>query len=266
MKPVALGGGLLEGRNISKVAYLDEAGMSSKEHEPYWVVAGVVVDLDKQWSDLNSELYVARAMLPDDMRDNFIFHAKELFNGGKHFPRKEWPMERRLPIINRLLGIPAKYGLPICWGMVEKAKFPVEPLLRQPTPMELTVGGYAMAFTHAAIQLEMWMREHASTEVAQITAEDRDSVRTAVRETIVALRQPGWATRQGINEVYFPFKKIIDAPSFQLKTEASLLQIADMCAYVISRWARGLPHGQEHFDKIKGNLITLGDNATRAAE
>lgn len=81
----------------------------------------------------------------------------------------------------------------------------------------------------------------------------------------MAYRQPDWALRNRINEAYFPFRKIIDAPSFQLKTEASLLQIADMCAYVVSRQARGLQHAEDHFAKIEDNLIILKKDGIEAA-
>lgn len=171
---------LLRGRNIAKVAYLDEAGMSSAEQEPYWVVAGVIVDLDRQWALLDAELDHIRQLLPEEKRDGFVFHAKELFNGGKHLPRSEWPIERKLPIIDRLLSIPGKFELPICWGLVDKGEFQAQ-LPREPTAKELMVAGYAVAFTHAAIQLELWMRERSPDEVAQITAEDRDLVRSSVR-------------------------------------------------------------------------------------
>jgi hypothetical protein len=62
-------------------------------------VAGVIIDADKQLVALERHLdkIVARH-IPDTHRDNFVFHATHLFNGGgKVFTRNnpEWSLEKR---------------------------------------------------------------------------------------------------------------------------------------------------------------------------
>src|SRR5262245_55700274 len=91
------------------------------------------------------------------------------------------------------------------------------------------------------------MRVQESTEVADIVAEDRDSVRVAVREAQAEYRHRDAKKRLELDEPYFPFTTTIDAPTFQFKTEASLLQIADMCAYTIRRRLQDLPYAEEIF-------------------
>jgi Protein of unknown function (DUF3800) len=240
-------------REIVRRAYVDEAGMSA--NEPFMVVAGVIVDPDKQWRAIHDELDDIRSMLPENIRQDFVFHAKELYNGGKNLPRHEWPLERKLPMINRLLEIPRKFSLPICLGYVEKSKFPLTPLERTPSAQELLVGAYAVCFAQASIRVEMWMRQNAPDEVADIVAEDLDLVRAAVKEAQTEYRHKDAKKRLGVDERYFPFTTIIDAPTFQIKTEASLLQVADMCAYTIRRFLGDLPHSRENFRPLKDNLI-----------
>src|SRR5438874_380349 len=46
--PRCFGGGKLEGDRIVRLVFLDEAGTSNPEHEPYLVVAAVIVDADKK--------------------------------------------------------------------------------------------------------------------------------------------------------------------------------------------------------------------------
>ena len=202
-------------------------------------------------------------MLPVEKRDGFIFHAKELFNGGAQLPRDEWPIERKLPLIERVLAIPAKFGLPICYGCIEKQGFPhTDPeIAKKYSYAELSKFGYATVFAHASVQTEVYMRQYADNEVAQIVAEDKTVVRELVRYMQSVYRDKNKMDQlEGIDEAYFPFTKIIDAPSFQLKTEASLLQVADMCAYAFNRFMRNLPYGVEHFSKIRGQMLLFGDH------
>jgi hypothetical protein len=237
-----------------RIAYLDEAGMSSDE--PQWIVAGVIIHGDSHYVALHDELDDIRQMLPEDIRDGFVFHAKELFNGGKTLKREDWPIERKLPIINRLLEIPAKFSLPIAWGCVPKNTYDAEISNGGVSDTDLMIAGYTTAFAQSAIGIEMWMRGNAANEIVQIVAEDIDRVKEPVKEFQALSRKKNAKEIFDADERYFPFRKIIDTPSYQKKTEASLLQIADMCAFTISRWVKKAPYGMQNFDKIRGQLIT----------
>src|SRR6266849_3413019 len=92
--PMGLGGGPLLGDNLVRMIYLDESGISATE--PYVVVAGVIIHADKQWKGLEKYLLdMVDELIPPAMRDNFYFHATELFSGGKRFDRNSWPKEKR---------------------------------------------------------------------------------------------------------------------------------------------------------------------------
>ena len=48
-----------------RLAYLDETGDSNLDHEPYLVVAGVILDGDQDWQPLKRHLEsIARRYLP----------------------------------------------------------------------------------------------------------------------------------------------------------------------------------------------------------
>jgi hypothetical protein len=79
---LAFGGGPLHGHKLVRIAYLDEAGISDKE--PFAVVAAVIIDGDRHWRALHDALSgLADLCAPPEKRNGFIFHATELFGGGK---------------------------------------------------------------------------------------------------------------------------------------------------------------------------------------
>jgi hypothetical protein len=131
--PRAFGGGQLQGDRLVRLVYVDEAGITNRRHEPFLIVAGVIVDADMKLVAIERHLTrLVDRHIPEQHRDGFVFHAMELFNGGgKVFvrpepgdPNPEWPLERRLAIADDLAAIPRKFDLPLAFGIVERAKWP----------------------------------------------------------------------------------------------------------------------------------------------
>src|SRR5436190_43243 len=122
-RPLGLFGGRLCGDRLVYLAYIDEAGISNPQHEPFLVVAGVIVHADKKQLAVSRHLdRLVRRFIPPDKQDGFVFHATEIFGGvGKLFNREDWPLPKRLEIADALAAIPASFGLPIVYGAVERA-------------------------------------------------------------------------------------------------------------------------------------------------
>jgi hypothetical protein len=73
-----------------RLVYMDEAGISKAAEEPFTVVAGVVVHADHQLNCVESALErILIRHIPERVRDGFVFHATELFNGGKTLRREK---------------------------------------------------------------------------------------------------------------------------------------------------------------------------------
>jgi hypothetical protein len=97
-----------QGSKIVRLVYLDEAGISSKEDEPFLTVAGIIVDADSKLNSIENHLErLVMRHIPAQHREGFVFHATELFNGGGKVFRREkpdfigphqWPLVRRLAI------------------------------------------------------------------------------------------------------------------------------------------------------------------------
>ena len=116
---IALGGAPLIGNRIVRMIYLDAAGLSNPVQEPYVVMAGVIVNADKQWKALSQYLSdMADEIAPPEHREGFAFHATELFSGGKMFPREKYEREWRWRVLDELCLIPKHFDLPIVWGYI----------------------------------------------------------------------------------------------------------------------------------------------------
>src|ERR1700722_7908440 len=91
----AFGGGLASRQKIVRLVYLDEAGVSNPAQEPVLVVAGVIVNPDRQWKELEAYFRdLAHTLFPDDDPYRFVFHAKDIFHGSGPFNRSRWPTQR----------------------------------------------------------------------------------------------------------------------------------------------------------------------------
>ncbi len=127
--PLALGGAPLVGERIVRIVYFDASGMANIEHEPFNVVAGVIVNPDKQWKGINQYLTdLADEYVGRPRRFDFYFHATELFHGTKNFPRAKYDKDTRFQILDKLVEIPKLFNSPIVWD-IQTAVF-LRPMVR----------------------------------------------------------------------------------------------------------------------------------------
>ena len=254
--PCALGGGPLEGNRLVRFAYIDEAGISDKRHEPVLVVAGVLVHADTQWKTLEACLAkIANDDHPKRLPPGFVLHATELFSGGKVLPRESWPKEIRWQILDKLARVPASHDLPIAYGLINKSNFPAFKLDHEPTKEELAVGSHAIAFTACCIAVERIMKTHFPDEVVVLVAEDNHQMRRVIKDMHAMYRDREKMKEYGFGDVDgLPFNHIVDTVHFAGKTESSLLQIADTCAFAIKRKLMKCPEANRFFDPIRGQL------------
>lgn len=259
--PRAFGGGQLSGDRLMRFVYLDEAGISDRE--PVTVVAGVVIDGDRQFRLLESYLHgLVEAYVPEDRRAGFAFHAKELANGGKTFVRGVYDEGSRLQALRKLAGIPRRFLLPIVIGWYRKTAIPGKEKL---TPEKRANMSQALAYMQCAIAADAFMKQYAKIdEVAICVAENNDSARLAVRHAhnfLNATRPPELAFLNGGERL----SRIVDTVHFAAKSEAVLLQIADVVAYVVARYINGAKGADLLIDIMTGGLGLPRDNFAAGA-
>lgn len=231
-----------------RLVYVDEAGISSPEQEPFMIVAAVIVSADRDLVAVERHLdRVVERWIPEHLRHDFVFHAHELFNGtkkgsGKAFERDhpDWPLQKRLQIADDLAAIPKKFRLPIPFAFSERAKFPATPEAKANyetlDTAKRIAAEHMTTFMACALMVEHWMRTHASNEVCLMVVEDNDQSRQYIRQAQSFHQKRGVLDflDEGARK-HFPLRKIKEDPLFQKKRKSSVLQLADFCAYVFKK-------------------------------
>jgi hypothetical protein len=223
------------GNNLVRLLYLDEAGISKRDEEPYLVVAGMIVHGDRDWKPLQARIDVlVREYIPEEDREDFVFHATELFSGGKYFTREKWPREKRWEILRKLVSIPHAMHLPVISGWVDRS----ESIFEDSDAPDVLA--HTMAFCQCLISAERWMRYFCENDVAMVIAEDTQSVKPSLKGALRTLRDPKRLVELQLDDVpNLPLQKIVDTVHFAGKRESGPLQIADACAFVLKRHLMG---------------------------
>lgn len=241
-----------------RLVYLDESGISVKE--PFTVVAGVVIDADKQWKlvaeYLNSLLL---KYVPAEHQSGFVFHAKELFHGSKVFDPERYPPERRREVLRKLVEIPSKFRLPTVYGYSDKIPLQNWHTMYPKQPYKMRAIHHAVTYSFCVIAVEAYMRQHARPEeIATLVAENNDNARSAVKEMHHILRgrnlyELNTDYLYEIGKRYLPVSKIVDCVHFAAKDEAVLLQLADACAFTYRLYLEKKPNASDLFCALSRN-------------
>jgi hypothetical protein len=249
-----------------RLVYLDEAGISNPSQEPFVVVAGVIIDADRQFKAIESHIDgLARKYLPEAMQGRVPFHAMELWHGTKNFDRQNWPLEKRLEILTALADVPRQFDIPICWGSTDRKTVP-ELISGSASSVLIEQISHGHAFFKFVVQVETVMRAVANQEVAMLIAEDRSLVRKMLKVAHSILRgraDPAFQAflpemldgDSGIFKFVLPLERIVETVHFADKRESSLLQIADLCAFVIKRNIMKATHSEQLFSAIQNQII-----------
>jgi hypothetical protein len=244
--------GPLSGYDVVRLVYFDESGISNARDEPHVIVAGIIIEADKQYLALEAHLaQLAEDWVPSDKAAEFVaFHAVELFNGGKIFRRPEWIIDKTLPIIRRLLKTPVRFDLPIIYGLCNReGRVRDAPGLKN-TKADHLEAAYQWAFLLALIRTNEWMRKNARPEeLAMVIVEDNDQMRTALKRVQFWLQYPDRVIPELARHI--PLEKIIESILFAKKDESSILQVAEICAYAMKRAAAN----KSHADWLLGTLV-----------
>jgi len=272
-----LGGAPLRGNKIVRLIYLDEAGISNPAHEPFLVVAGVIVDADRKWKELETYFRnLATDILTDVGLDpyRFVFHAKDIWHGSRVFDRRKWPLKTRLKLLTQLSQVPRLFDLPIIAGAVNRKSASDQLLKMNPEIPARTIRGsiHSQAFLIAIQCTELWMEKNTKDEVAMLIAEDNPEIKAFIQRF-----HEGYTNPELDNEDAFKSNYIVDAVHFAKKQNSLLLQIADHCSFFIKRklmkdahvepFYRAIaPQINWNFRETKGYAITVHPSEITATD
>lgn len=243
---------------IVRHGYFDESGIGG---EAYTVEAGFLIHVDKQYRNLQKYILdMADDLVGKDRPMDFVFHGKELWSGGKFFPREEWGREKRWEILGHLADIPEKYNLPIIYATVERDQFPATQPETNKTRATAQRRRHALALLSVLGQTDKFMSERYPDEMAFVIVEDNNEHRSLLRDTANFLNNPRLAPAieadPGID--WKPHRYIVDEPLFQKKSGHGLLQVADICAFIIGKFFCGDQRVRPYFEKLLPMMITGG--------
>ncbi len=218
-----------------RVVFLDEAGKSNRSDEPFTVVAGVIVHADEDWLPVERHLEaLADKTFGVDRSPDKSFHTTDIYSGRGDFHKSNgWDADRRFALLDELVAIPNAFGLPILYGYCDRST------LEGPRPGEIqkeTDAAHVIAAANCTVQVERAMREGADAhEICLIVMENTSEGRTLLKEQQRFLKSPPPGFVDETNRGWLPLTRIRGTPQFEDKGDASLLQLADVCAFVIKR-------------------------------
>lgn len=212
-----------------RVAYLDEAGISNQKHEPTVVMAGVIVHGDRHWKAISLSLQeiAARHVPNPEQRRRLTFHAAELYSGGQFFNRDNWPLEKRLAILEDIVKLIPEHGVQVIAGWRRRDDTPNYYAYSQ------TEIAYLSGYIECIHSIEQWMNQNAPGEVCAVIAEDGPGIKGKFRRMHDRMLRGGMMYKE--RYLLPPITKVIDTVHFVEKQQSSLLQLADACAFVIKR-------------------------------
>jgi hypothetical protein len=243
---------------LSHFVYLDEAGVANPENDPHVVVLGAIIHGDKQWKKIERHLasLVQKHIRPEH-RTDFYFHAKELRYGSKRIPRDSYSRQQQDEIFRDICSIPLSFGVPLICAYVDRAAT----RLRHPNDSirQLTENAQVGASLCCAVGVERFMRHTTpSEEMAIMVFENTDKIRKTIKQLQNLFRKPealDGAIALGFDlQSVLPLSRIGDAPFFAEKTDASMLQVADFCAFATKRHLAG-QDSDKYFECIKNNFF-----------
>lgn len=254
-QPLALGGKPLEGERVVKFAYLDEAGIGG---EPWVVVGGILIDPDKQWTSLRQYLDdMADYHLLSEDKPGYVFHAKDIFSGSRFFDKAKYPLKKRQEMLHDLCEIPALCGATIFVGIVDLLKYHASRPDR--TKGKAISEAHRISYAICVCMIDFYMKSYEDKdELVTLVVENNNDARRHIKQMQKHLNSQELATSLGDHEMtrFLPVTKIVDVPHFVDKEDSPIMQIADVCAFVMMRHCCGLPHVDEYMKLIKPRIFT----------
>ncbi len=239
-----------QSRNLVRLVYLDEAGTTHSATS--LAVAGVMVHGDREWSAVDRRIRdLIDKYVPEPDRPGFVFHATDIFHGSRYFDRNkpEWAKrDARWQVLTDLAQIIADFELPVLVGTSDKASVSIEEG-GAASESQRTEILHVLSAIDCLYWADLWMEIYAPNEMATVVHEDGPAAKSNIKQSVRLLRYPDtladmWGHR--LSEVYaLPFDHIVDTVHFAEKADARLLQLADLCAFLIGRAVQGREVPQE---------------------
>jgi hypothetical protein len=195
---------------------------------------------DRQWRPIKEHLQsLLVGAVPQGEPTPRYLHTADIYHGWGEFPRDRWPEPVRHELLDEIAKVPLRFRVPVVWGVVNRPHH--AGLNPTDTRLQQLIDCYSIATTTCLFQLEWYMRNRTlRQELASVTLEHNGDLQKRIKEVYRAMSSPKILDEvneehHNVSRQLLPFSKIIDEPAFQEKTLASILQLADFCAWALKR-------------------------------
>lgn len=224
-----------------RLLYLDEAGTDHRS--PVVVVSGVLVHGDRHYRAIDDymDALIWRHVEPEK-REDFIFHATDIYHGSGYFDRRkpEWAdAKSRNDLLTNLAAIVVNLGLSVVVGRYYRGRHD-NGMRPESTAGERTNLLQQMAAFDCLSQADKWLTAHAPDELATVVHEDGSRAKNLIKRTVRVVRSPTQMASlpEDVKHAFsLPLRRIVDTVHFAEKQDARPLQLADLCAFLLCRFA-----------------------------
>jgi hypothetical protein len=229
------------------IAYLDDSGTSTDTR--YQIVAGVILK-DSDFSPLEGCLgYIIAEDVPENLKEDFEFHAHDLFQGSGAFKDLK-PESKRLKIFSNAVEMITALEIPIIYGAIDRD--------RARTVYWGSAHPISIGFRICAAAFEEWIvRQNNDSPGADLGLMVFDA--TTDKELIKTIR--------GAFRDYRPLVRSVDMERGQLRhihddlyfgdsASSCGIQAADICAFLINRHLSGRLDTEPLFRQLEPLIVS----------
>jgi len=236
------------------LVYMDDSGNDGKSR--YQMVGGVIVQ-DTNFQTVEDYLeFLVEIHVPEDMRDSFEFHAKDLFHCNKPFENLR--KEQTLELISRCIGGTSAMEIPIVYGAVDTHKLRAS-IHATSTPADV-------CFRLCVPEIEKWFVEKSPSELGILVCDDttNQNLKRQFQSSFRAGR-PKAKMKVLKNEDGSPvisdysrgrYEHLHDDMYFGNSSTSDGLQLADICCFIIHRHLEGYEDTEELYKVIEPHIFS----------
>jgi hypothetical protein len=244
-----------------RVVYSDESGVGGIEKEPITVVTAIVINMDRNWNEIEDELHTIRlSTLPQLLENKRSLKGRLLYSA----PRKNIPEAADAnAILKRILALPVKYGIAIFYGAVDrKGLLNYQSRNDVNLDKEKRASSYDVAFSECLRRLDTAATSFTNERILWI-ADRSDKEREPATRTNLTYYRFDQEVQPEIDGIARPKVAVADTIYFGHSAESVALQLADVCCSTITlclleKFYRWDYFATDFYQIIKRNVVNDG--------
>jgi hypothetical protein len=244
-----------------RVVYSDESGVGNLAKEPITVVAAIVINMDRDWDSIETDLRKIAEEASSALLDkNRSLKGRKLYS----IIRKDIPEhEEATHVLNRILAVLLKYRIAIFYGAVDRHGLKNYLADRSVPEEDRRLTSYDVAFDECLARLDSAALTFTDERILWI-ADRSDKVREpATRSSLTYYRfkQGLKITRLLTNDD--PRISVADTVYFGHSEESVALQLADVSCSTITNYLLEKHYGRDYcatdfYELIRRNVMNDG--------